>query len=84
MSKMNFTQFKFIVCIFLLVNTSSTVLSKDLSPSQMIATSIELLDLKLGDEANKERLEENRAELYSIIDETLSPYFQKKYQVRVV
>ena len=81
---MNFTQFKFIVCIFLLVNTSSTVLSKDLSPSQMIATSIELLDLKLGDETNKERLGENRAELYSIIDETLSPYFQKKYAGRLV
>ena len=81
---MNFIQFKFIVCIFLLVNTSSTVLSKDLSPSQMIATSIELLDLKLGDEANKERLEENRAELYNIIDETLSPYFQKKYAGRLV
>ena len=81
---MNFIQFKFIVCIFLLVNTSSTVLSKDLSPSQMISTSIELLDLKLGDEANKERLEENRAELYSIIDETLSPYFQKKYAGRLV
>jgi len=81
---MNFTQFKFIVCIFLLVNPSSKVLSKDLSPSQMISTSIELLELELGDEVNKERLEENRAELYRIIDQTLSPYFQKKYAGRLV
>ena len=50
----------------------------------MISTSIELLELKLGDEANKERLDKNRAELYGIIDQTLSPYFQKKYAGRLV
>ena len=75
---MNFKQFKFFLCVYLLLNTGSTAIAADLSPSQMIATSIELLELKLGDEANKERLGDNRAELYSIIDESLSPYFQKK------
>ena len=83
-AKMKFTEFKHILCIFLLLNTSSTVISEDLSPNQMISISIDLLELKLGDETNKERLGENRAELYSIIDETLSPYFQKKYAGRLV
>ena len=81
---MNFKQFKFFLCVYLLLNAGSTAIAADLSPSQMIATSIELLELKLGDEANKERLGDNRAELYSIIDESLSPYFQKKYAGRLV
>ncbi|SUZ97550.1 uncharacterized protein METZ01_LOCUS50404 [marine metagenome] len=81
---MNFKQFKFFLCVYLLLNTGSTAIAADLSPSQMIATSIELLELKLGDEANKERLGDNRVELYSIIDESLSPYFQKKYAGRLV
>ena len=81
---MNFKQFKFFLCVYLLLNTGSTVIAADLLPSQMIATSIELLELKLGDEANKERLGDNRVELYSIIDESLSPYFQKKYAGRLV
>ena len=81
---MNFTKFKFFLCIYLLLNTGATVIATDLSPNQMIATSIQLLEIKLGDEANKERLGDNRAELYSIIDETLSPYFQKKYAGRLV
>ena len=83
-TKMSFTKFKYFLCINLLLNTGATVIAADLSPSQMIATSIELLELKLGDEANKERLGDNRVELYSIIDETLSPYFQKKYAGRLV
>ena len=83
-TKMKFTQFKYFLCIFLLLNTSKTVISEDLSPSQMISISIDLLELKLGDETNKERLGENRAELSIIIDETLSPYFQKKYAGRLV
>ena len=83
-ANMNFTKFKLFLCIYLLLNTGSTVIAADLSPSQMIATSIELLELKLGDEANKERLGDNRVELYSIIDQTLSPYFQKKYAGRLV
>ena len=81
---MNFTKIKFFLCIYLLLNTDATVIATDLSPNQMIATSIQLLELKLGDEANKERLGDNRVELYSIIDETLSPYFQKKYAGRLV
>ena len=81
---MNFTKIKFFLCIYLLLNTGATVIATDLSPNQMIATSIQLLELKLGDEANKERLGDNRVELYSIIDETLSPYFQKKYAGRLV
>ena len=81
---MNFKQFKYFLCVYLLLNTGSTVIAADLLPSQMIAVSIELLELKLGDEANKERLGDNRVELYSIIDETLSPYFQKKYAGRLV
>ena len=81
---MNFTKFKFFLCIYLLLNTGATVIAADLSPNQMIATSIQLLEIKLGDEANKERLGDNRVELYSIIDETLSPYFQKKYAGRLV
>ena len=83
-AKMNFTKFKFFLCIYLLLNTGATVIATDLSPNQMIATSIQLLELKLGDEANKERLGQSRVELYSIIDETLSPYFQKKYAGRLV
>ena len=81
---MNCKQFNYFLCVYLLLNTGSTAIAADLSPSQMIATSIELLELKLGDEANKERLGDNRAELYSIIDESLSPYFQKKYAGRLV
>jgi len=81
---MKLTKFKFIVCVFFLINASTAVKSADLLPSQMIASSIELLDLKMGNEANKKRLGENRAELYNIIDETLSPYFQKKYAGRLV
>ena len=74
---MNLLKFKFIIGIFLLLNTGSVVISADMLPSQMISTSIELLELKLGNAANKERLGDNRAELYSIIDEALSPYFKK-------
>ena len=68
----------------MLLNIGSAVVLADLSPSQMISISLESLELKLGDEANKERLRENRSELYSIIDATLSPYFQKKYAGRLV
>jgi len=81
---MNCKQFKYFLCVYMLLNTGSTVIAADLLPSQMIAASIELLELKLGDEANKERLGDNRIELYSIIDESLSPYFQKKYAGRLV
>jgi ABC-type transporter MlaC component len=81
---MNFLKFKFIVCTLLLLNIGTAVISADVSPSQMIATSIEVLELRLGNAANKERLGDNRAELYSIIDKSLSPYFHKKYAGRLV
>jgi len=81
---MNFVKFKFIVCTLLLLNTGTAVISADVLPGQMIATSIELLELRLGNAANKERLGENRAELYSILDKSLSPYFHKKYAGRLV
>ena len=83
-TKMNCLKFKFIVCTLLLLNTGTAVISADVSPSQMIATSIEVLELRLGNAANKERLGDNRAELYSIIDKSLSPYFHKKYAGRLV
>jgi len=55
-----------------------------LMPYQMITVSIDSMTERLGDETNKKRLGENKAELYQIIDETLSPYFQKKYAGRLV
>ena len=48
-AKMNFIKFKFFLCVYFLLNTGSTVFAADLSPSQMIAASIELLEIKLGD-----------------------------------
>lgn len=55
-----------------------------LMPYQMITVSIDSMTERLGDETNKKRLGKNKAELYQIIDETLSPYFQKKYAGRLV
>ena len=43
----------------------------------MIVSSIDLMNKNLGDEDNTERLNNEKEELYSIIDQTLSPYFQK-------
>ena len=53
-------------------------------PDQMITTSIDSMNSKLGDQENKRRLEDEKDELYSIIDSTLSPYFQKQYAGRLV
>ena len=55
-----------------------------LMPYQMITVSIDSMTERLGDETNKKRLGKNKADLYQIIDETLSPYFQKKYAGRLV
>ena len=55
-----------------------------LMPYQMITVSIDSMTERLGDEDNKKRLGKNKTELYQIIDETLSPYFQKKYAGRLV
>ena len=53
-------------------------------PDQMITTSIDSMNSQLGDQENKRRLENEKDELYSIIDSTLSPYFQKQYAGRLV
>ena len=53
-------------------------------PDEMISSSINSMNAQLGDQANKKRLESNKLELYSIIDSTLSPYFQKQYAGRLV
>ena len=56
----------------------------NLMPFQMITISIDTMTERLGDQENKKRLGKNKTELYQIIDETLSPYFQKKYAGRLV
>ena len=53
-------------------------------PDEMIAASINTMNEQFGDLENKKRLESNKEELYSIIDSTLSPYFQKQYAGRLV
>ena len=50
----------------------------------MVKTSIASMNNQLGDEQNKQRLESDKEELYSIIDASLSPYFQKQYAGRLV
>ena len=56
----------------------------DLEPFEMIVISIDTMNKNLGDKENKERLNNDKEKLYSIIDQTLSPYFQKKYAGRLV
>jgi len=53
-------------------------------PDEMVTTSIANMNSQLGDEENKQRLERDKDELYSIIDSSLSPYFQKQYAGRLV
>jgi phospholipid transport system substrate-binding protein len=53
-------------------------------PDEMVTTSIASMNSQLGDEENKQRLEREKDELYSIIDSSLSPYFQKQYAGRLV
>ena len=55
-----------------------------LLPDEMITSSIGSMNSQLGDQKNKRRLEDDKDELYSIIDSTLSPYFQKQYAGRLV
>jgi phospholipid transport system substrate-binding protein len=75
---------KSLIMVLLLVCAFPALGSETLSPFEMITTSIDLLEIELGDEENKKRLKENRAELYSIIDQSLSPYFHKRYAGRLV
>ncbi len=78
------SKIKTLIMGLLLVCTFPILGSETLSPYEMITTSIDLLEIELGDEANKKRLKETRAELYSIIDKSLSPYFHKRYAGRLV
>ncbi len=78
------SKIKSLIMGLLLVCTFPILGSETLSPYEMITTSIDLLEIELGDEANKKRLKETRAELYSIIDKSLSPYFHKRYAGRLV
>ena len=78
------SKIKSLIMGLLLVCTFPILGSETLSPYEMITKSIDLLEIELGDEANKKRLKETRAELYSIIDESLSPYFHKRYAGRLV
>ena len=78
------SKIKTLIMGLLLVCTFPILGSETLSPYEMITKSIDLLEIELGDEANKKRLKETRAELYSIIDESLSPYFHKRYAGRLV
>ena len=79
---MKFLNHIFVLLIFF--NPISLIADNHLEPFDMIVSSIDLMNKNLGDEDNKERLNNEKEELYSIIDQTLSPYFQKKYAGRLV
>ena len=72
-----------ILLAFILLPTISYA-EDSLLPDEMITSSIDSMNSQLGDQENKRRLEEEKDELYSIIDSTLSPYFQKQYAGRLV
>ena len=72
-----------ILLAFILLPTISYA-EDSLLPDEMITSSIDSMNSQLGDQENKRRLEDDKAELYSIIDSTMSPYFQKQYAGRLV
>ena len=72
----------FLLAFMLLPSVSYT--QSNLMPNEMVKTSIASMNNQLGDEQNKQRLETDKEELYSIIDASLSPYFQKQYAGRLV
>ena len=74
--------FAILMAFILLPSISYTETS--LLPDEMITSSIDSMNSQLGDQENKRRLEDDKDELYSIIDSTLSPYFQKQYAGRLV
>jgi len=74
-------RFAFIIIIFLSGNLSA---ENEIEPFEMIRSSIDSMTLSLGDDENRKRLDKQREELYLIIDNTLSPYFQKRYAGRLV
>ena len=71
-----------LLAFMLLPSVSYT--QSNLMPNEMVKTSIASMNNQLGDEQNKQRLETDKEELYSIIDTSLSPYFQKQYAGRLV
>ena len=68
-----------IFLLFIFLNSISSIADNHLEPYDMIVSSIDSMNKNLGDEDNKERLTNEKEELYSIIDQSLSPYFHKKY-----
>ena len=72
----------FLIAFMLLPSVSYT--QSNLMPDEMVKTSIASMNNQLGDKENKQRLETDKEELYSIIDSSLSPYFQKQYAGRLV
>ena len=75
---------KYIFLLFICFNSISSIADNHLEPYDMIVSSIDLMNKNLGDEENKKRLTNKKEELYSIIDQALSPYFHKKYAGRLV
>ena len=73
-----------IFILFICFNSISSIADNHLEPFDMIVTSIDSMNKNLGNAENKERLNNEKEELYSIIDQTLSPYFQKRYAGRLV
>ena len=72
-----------ILLAFILLPSISNA-EDSLLPDEMLTSSIDSMNSQLGDQENKRRLEDDKDELYSIIDSTLSPYFQKQYAGRLV
>ena len=74
----------FAILLAFILLPSISYAEDSLLPDEMIASSIDSMNSQLGDQENKRRLEDDKDELYSIIDSTLSPYFQKQYAGRLV
>ena len=74
----------FAILLAFILLPSISYAEDSLLPDEMITSSIDSMNSQLGDQENKTRLEDDKDELYSIIDSTLSPYFQKQYAGRLV
>ena len=74
----------FAILLAFILLPSISYAEDSLLPDEMITSSIDSMNSQLGDQENKRRLEDDKDELYSIIDSTLSLYFQKQYAGRLV
>ena len=74
----------FAILLAFILLPSISYAEDSLLPDEMITSSIDSMNSQLGDQENKTRLEDDKDELYSIIDSTMSPYFQKQYAGRLV